>query len=164
MSNTLYDHLLAPHADNQAPFLKRDDHPPISYAQFVASTAQLAHVLSNAGLKPGDRVVAQADKSVQMVMLYAATFQAGGVFLPLNTAYQRDEVAYFVEDAKPKLVICDPAKSDSLADIAQAHGAQILTLDGQGQGIRLTHARQVLDGDLRKACAKRDRTRQARSE
>lgn len=73
MTNHLYDHLIAPHAANQACFLKRDDAPSLSFAEFVERTAQIAHVLVEAGLTPGDRVVVQAHKSVEMVALYAAT-------------------------------------------------------------------------------------------
>ena len=53
MTNTLYDALIAPHADNQATFLTCDDGSEISYAAFVGRVAQLTHVLTNAGVKPG---------------------------------------------------------------------------------------------------------------
>ena len=134
MSNHLYDHLFARHANNDACFLKRDDTPSLSYAQFISLAAQIAHVLRDTGLQPGDRVVVQAPKCVEMVALYAATLQAGGVFLPLNTAYMRDEVAYFVGDAQPKIVVCDPGSAKTLADLAQDAGATLLTLDAAGQG------------------------------
>ena len=134
MANHVYDHLIARHADNDACFLKRYDAPAISYAAFVELVAQIAHVLRDAGLKPGDRVVVQAPKCVEMVALYAATLQAGGVFLPLNTAYKRDEVAYFVEDATPRIVVCDPASVETLTGIADRAGAILLTLSAGGRG------------------------------
>ncbi len=134
MPNHLYDHLFAPHADNAACFIMQDGADDLSYAAFVARAAQIAHVLTDAGLAPGDRVVVQAKKSVEMLLLYAATIQAGGVFLPLNTAYKRDEVAYFITDAEPKVLVCDPASTDMLADLASDVGATLLTLDGNGRG------------------------------
>ena len=134
MSNHLYDHLIARHAENEACFLKRDDAPALSYAAFVRLVAQIAHVLKDTGLAPGDRVVVQAPKSVEMVALYVATLQAGGVFLPLNTAYKRDEVAYFVEDAAPRIVVCDPGSAETLSGIADKADAVLLTLDAAGQG------------------------------
>ncbi len=132
MSNHLYDHLVARHADNDACFLKQDDRADTSFAEFVRRVAQIAHVLVDNGLEPGDRVVVQAPKCAEMVALYAATVQAGGVFLPLNTAYKRDEVAYFVQDAAPRIVVCDPGSVETLKDIAA--GAALLTLDSAGQG------------------------------
>jgi malonyl-CoA/methylmalonyl-CoA synthetase len=134
MSNHLYDHLFARHARNDACFLQRDGVPSLRYADFLGRAAQIAHVLRDAGLDPGARVVVQAPKCVEMIALYAATLQAGGVFLPLNTAYTHEEVAYFVEDAKPKLLVCDPGSTDRLAEVADAVGATRLTLDAAGLG------------------------------
>jgi malonyl-CoA/methylmalonyl-CoA synthetase len=134
MSNHAYDHLIARHAGNDGCFLKRDDAPPVNYAAFVALVAQIAHVLRDTGLEPGDRVVVQAPKCIEMVALYAATLQAGGVFLPLNTAYKRDEVAYFAEDATPRIIVCDPASVSTLSEIAGRVDATLLTLGAEGQG------------------------------
>ncbi|WP_415403411.1 malonate--CoA ligase [Tateyamaria sp. SN3-11] len=132
MANHLYDHLIAPHARNDAPFLVRDGAEDISYAAFVRRSAQMAHRLTDAGLRPGDRIVVQAPKTVEMVMLYAATVQAGGIFLPLNTAYKRDEVSYFVGDATPRLIVCDGTSEAQMAEIA--NGATVLTLNPDGSG------------------------------
>ena len=134
MSNHLYDHLFAPHAGNEACFLKLDDGQDLSFDDFLKRAAQIAHVLTEAGVAPGDRIVVQAQKSVNMVALYAAAMQAGAVFLPLNTAYKRDEVAYFVGDAKPALLVCDPRSVPELQTIADEAGARILTLDAAGDG------------------------------
>ncbi|WP_171102124.1 malonyl-CoA synthase [Ruegeria sp. HKCCD7255] len=134
MSNLLYDALFAPHATNPSCFIIRAGITDLSYAEFVARAAQFAHALQAAGVHPGDRVVVQAHKTVEMVLLYAATLQAGAVFLPLNTAYKRDEVAYFVSDAAPKLLVCDPSSSEALGDIAEQAGARLLTLDADGHG------------------------------
>ena len=134
MSNHLYDHLIARHAKNDACFLQQDDAPSISYAAFVELVAQIAHVLRDSGLKPGDRVVVQAPKCIEMVALYAATLQAGGVFLPLNTAYKRDEVSYFAEDAMPRIIVCDPASLVMLSGIAEQVDATLLTLGAKRQG------------------------------
>ena len=59
----------------------------ISYADLVARTGRVANALTALGLRPGDRVAAQVEKSVEAIVLYLATVRAGGVFLPLNTGY-----------------------------------------------------------------------------
>lgn len=134
MSNHLYDTLIAAHAGTAKTFLKRDGAADLTFDDFLGLTARLAHVLVAHGLTPGDRVVVQAAKSVEMVALYAATVQAGGVFLPLNTAYTRDEVAYFVGDAEPRIVVADAASETALAEIASGLGAKLLTLNADGSG------------------------------
>ncbi|MEM1363925.1 MAG: AMP-binding protein, partial [Pseudomonadota bacterium] len=97
MTNTLYDALIAPHANNPAPFLDLDDGSLWSYADFVARVAQLAHVLRSTGVAVGDRVVVQAPKCADAIALYGAAVQVGAIYLPLNTAYTQSEVRYFVD-------------------------------------------------------------------
>lgn len=127
MTNTLYDALIAPHANNDAVFLTLDDGSQVTYADFVARVAQLAHVLSDAGVKPGDRVVVQAPKLLDTIALYGATLQAGAVYLPLNTAYTKSELTYFIEDAAPSLIVCDAKDEAAVSDSSQ-NKTPVLTL------------------------------------
>lgn len=128
MTNTLYEALFAPHQDNHSTFLECDDGTVQSYADFLKRAAQIAHALVAAGLTPGDRVVVQAPKTRETIALYAATIRAGGVYLPLNNAYTFDEVSYFVGDAKPSVIVCDPKDQEDLSKLASTHDATLLTL------------------------------------
>jgi malonyl-CoA/methylmalonyl-CoA synthetase len=106
----------------------------ISYGDLVARAGQMANVLVERGVKPGDRVAAQTDKSVPGLVLYLATVRAGAVYLPLNTAYTLNELEYFITDAEPSLVVCDPAKAQGIGAIAAKVGAKVETLDANGKG------------------------------
>ncbi|MFL4468726.1 malonyl-CoA synthase [Tateyamaria armeniaca] len=128
MTNTLYDALIAPHADNQAVFLDCDDGTRWSYADFVGRVAQLAHVLRTVGVGVGDRVVVQAPKVADAIALYGAALQAGAIYLPLNTAYTQGEVRYFVDDAAPSLIVCDPASLGEMTELCAGTDIQVLTL------------------------------------
>ena len=77
-----------------------------TYADLDAQSARYANLLVSLGLKPGDRVAAQVEKSEHTVFLYLGCLRAGMVYLPLNTAYQAGEVAHFVADAAPRVVFC----------------------------------------------------------
>ncbi len=119
-----------------APFLRQ--HPTgriISYGAFFANAERVAAALVRAGIKPGDRVAAQTPKTVTMLELYVGTILAGAVFLPLNTAYTAAEVQYFLGDATPALVVCDPDTFAALSPIATACGvANIWTLGADEAG------------------------------
>ncbi|MCC8984401.1 malonate--CoA ligase [Bradyrhizobium acaciae] len=106
----------------------------ISYGDLIARAGQMANVLVERGVKPGDRVAAQTEKSVSALVLYLATVRAGGVYLPLNTAYTLNELEYFITDAEPALVVCDPSKLDGIRAIAAKVGARVETLDATGKG------------------------------
>jgi len=110
------------------------DGKPISYGELIARSARIANVLVDHGVKPGDRVAAQTEKSVTGLVLYLATVRAGAVYLPLNTAYTLNELEYFISDAEPSLVVCDPSKAAGIAKIAAKVGAKVETLGADGKG------------------------------
>ena len=106
----------------------------ISYGDLIARAGQMANVLVARGVKPGDRVAAQTEKSVPALVLYLATVRAGAVYLPLNTAYTLNELDYFISDAEPSLVVCDPSKADGIGAIAAKVKANVETLGPDGKG------------------------------
>jgi len=134
MTNTLYDALIAPHANNNNPFLDCDDGTTLSYSGFVRRVAQLANVLKDAGVAPGDRIVVQAPKLADTIALYGAAVQAGAVYLPLNTAYTQAELSYFLEDASPRVVVCDSKDEAAMSTVSAGLNAIILTLASDGTG------------------------------
>ena len=69
-------------------------------------SAMLANLLGSLNLPAASRVAAHTDKSVEALMLYLAVLRSGHVYLPLNNAYQADEVAYFIGNAEPAVVVC----------------------------------------------------------
>jgi malonyl-CoA/methylmalonyl-CoA synthetase len=116
-------------------FLIKGDGSTLSYGEMLDRTGQIANVLVLSGVEPGDRVAVQVEKTVENLLLYLAVLRAGAVYLPLNTAYTLAELDYFIGDAEPKLVVCDPAKREGLAEIAKKRGvASVETLDAKGQG------------------------------
>ncbi|MDP5085422.1 MAG: AMP-binding protein [Yoonia sp.] len=129
MTNVLYDALIAPHAGNPAPFLVDDHGVTTTYDAFVRRAAQMANVLLDAGVQPGDRVVAQVPKTADAMALYAGSLQAGAVYLPLNNAYTEAELGYFLADATPKLVVCAAATEEMMRRLCQPIAARVMTLD-----------------------------------
>lgn len=134
MMNHLFDALTAFIPDRSKVFLETLDGGKITYADMFARSAQYAGALQKLGVKAGDRVAVQVEKTPDTLMLYLGTIRAGGVFLPLNTAYTPAEIGYFVGDAEPAVFVCDPARADVLAGTAQKAGARLHTLDQNGEG------------------------------
>src|SRR4029078_11163692 len=110
------------------------DGAKISYADLIARAGQMANVLLSRGVKVGDRVAAQTEKSVPALVLYLAAVRAGAVYLPLNTAYTLNELEYFIGDAAPSLVVCDPSKAEGIGAIAAKVKARVETLGPDGKG------------------------------
>lgn len=114
--------------------IETQDGAHISYGELIARAGQMANVLVARGVRSGDRVAVQVEKSVANIVLYLATVRAGAVYLPLNTAYTLNELDYFIGDAEPSLVVCDPAKAEGLAPIAAKVKAKVETLGPDGKG------------------------------
>src|SRR6201746_709510 len=134
MNANLFSRLFAILAEPSRLAIETGDGGRISYGDLVARAGQMANVLAARGVKPGDRVAAQTEKSVAGLVLYLATVRAGAVYLPLNTAYTLNELEYFITDAEPSLVVCDPSKADGIGAIAAKVGAKVETLGADGKG------------------------------
>ncbi|NNL72476.1 MAG: malonyl-CoA synthase [Silicimonas sp.] len=134
MANPLFDRLFGKHQGAATPFLRLQDGSVMSHADFLIRAARLAHVLADAGLRPGDRLAAQVAKSPEALALYAACVQAGVIYLPLNTGYTVDEIAYFIEDSGARLIVCADVSARDLTTVAKRHGARVETLNADGTG------------------------------
>lgn len=134
MTNPLYNTMFAQHRGSKAVFLHLADGDQLTYGDFLNMAAQYAGLLTDVGLKPGERVAVQIAKSPQALAVYAACVQAGLVFLPLNPAYTSDEVAYFVENSGASILLGDAAKREALAPIAHQHKTQFETMNADGTG------------------------------
>ncbi|RVU85618.1 malonyl-CoA synthase [Leucothrix sargassi] len=147
--NFLAQHLRASSIgrDNST-FAETLDGTVTSYGDFFAGAERLAGILVEKGVKPNDRVAVQVDKSVEVLQLYVATVMAGGVFLPLNTAYTATEVSYFLGDATPAVFVCKDDTKSELQAIAEQSGVVALeTLNADGSG-SLTEAASQFSGEF----------------
>ena len=131
--------LLRSHFDDRIgePCLLIPDGPVIHYDRLDAESARIAHALVGAGCTPGDRVAAQIDKCWEGLALYLACLRAGLAYLPLNTGYQKGELAYFFGDAEPRVIVCRPDAAEAVATIRPE--SAVLTL-GSGTGSLLERA------------------------
>ncbi|MEY2781010.1 MAG: hypothetical protein RL307_714 [Pseudomonadota bacterium] len=112
-----------------------------SWRDIDRASAMIANLLQSLKLPAGSRVAVQVEKSVEAVMLYLATLRAGHVFLPLNTAYQSAEVAYFIENAEPAVVVCSPKNFSWVSTLAFKAGTQnVFTLGDDRTGSLLERA------------------------
>ncbi len=103
-----------------------------SYERLHDYAGRLARGMTQLGIRPGDRVVGQVAKSPEALFLYFACLRLGALYVPLNTAYLDDELAFFVDDADPSLIVCEPERQRLFEKIPG--NRRVLTLDAQGNG------------------------------
>lgn len=134
MNDNILHHfkMAASEAQNKAAFIVPMQEA-VTYRDFYERVGRLANLLAHLGLSADDRLVAQVDKSLANVALYLATLQIGAIYVPLNTAYTRAEIEYFLNDAKPAIFVGRPEFISEITPIANELGVnQVASLEGEG--------------------------------
>ena len=126
--------------------VETDDGQFYTWRDLERGSAMLANFLQSLGLPADARIAVQVEKSVEALMLYLATLRAGYVYLPLNTAYQSAEMAYFIGDAEPSVVVCTADNFAWVSKLAfQAGTPWVLTLNDDRTGSLLARASHASD-------------------
>ncbi len=119
----LRDHFLE-RADQ--PCILMPEGPVIPYETLDSTSARIAAALRKAGCEPGDRVAVQVEKCWEALALYLGCLRGGFVYLPLNTAYQKGELAYFFNDSEASVIVGRPESAATLSTLRPQ--ARVLTL------------------------------------
>ncbi|MGQ0710684.1 MAG: malonate--CoA ligase [Rhodoferax sp.] len=128
-------------ADRSLTAIHTDQGQHYSWQDLEDASAMLANLLESLELPAQSRIAVQVEKSVEALLLYLATLRAGHIFLPLNTAYQQGEMAYFLENARPAVLVCTSARFGAWSQLAFQRGTQyVFTLDEQRSGSLLERA------------------------
>ena len=85
MNANLFDRLQRSVLDTRSTAITTLAGETYTYADLIALSGRLANVLVSRGVKPGDRVAVQVEKSVPALVLYLATVRAGA--FPYNAYY-----------------------------------------------------------------------------
>jgi len=101
----------------------------MTYGRLEADTNRVAHDFLERGVAKGDRVIFLLDKCLLSVLAHLAVQKIGGIGVPLNPGFKRDEVAYLLSDTRASLVLCGPAQADLVRNV-DPH-ARILVADPQ---------------------------------
>jgi len=103
-----------------------------SFATLNARADRLAHFLRDRlGVEKGDRVSILAHNSVVYCDLFYAVGKIGAVLAPLNWRLAAREVAYIVDDSRPKALLCGPEFADTLVSLrAQVDLGTCVALEG----------------------------------
>jgi amino acid adenylation domain-containing protein len=124
----------------------------LSYAELADWSDRLAGELISDGVGPGSIVGVSLPRSVELVAALLAVAKSGAAFLPLDPDYPPDRLVYMIDDARPTVVLDDPAVvrvartaecSQILPDIDPAGWAYVLYTSGstgRPKGVAVPHA------------------------
>lgn len=116
-------------------FMETEKGDSYSYQDLLDITGRIGSYLIKLGVKPGDRVAVQAEKSAESFFIYLGVMRMGAVYLPLNTSYTEQEIEYFLSDAEPALFISSEVKkSQNARSITKYVRIDAMTLEQDGSG------------------------------
>ncbi|MGR8966398.1 amino acid adenylation domain-containing protein [Rhizobium leguminosarum] len=93
----------------------------ISYGALNADANRLAHHLIGLGVRPDQPVAICVERSPAMVVGLLAILKAGGAYVPLDPAYPSERLRQLLDDAGPRLLLCDAAGRAALGAEAIAN-------------------------------------------
>jgi malonyl-CoA/methylmalonyl-CoA synthetase len=137
-----------------APAFEFEDGTSVSYCDLLDQVARGAATLKGQGVGPGDRVMAQVEKSIPNIALYLATLKIGAIFNPLNTAYTATEVEYFIGDSEPAVIVASKKAITKIEPAAERAGVRaLLTMeaDGSGSFSELARKQRPYKGTIKRA-------------
>ena len=97
----------------------------LSYGELNAKANQLAHYLSNLGVKAETLVGICVERSIEMVIGLLGILKAGGAYVPLDPKYPAERLSYMLDDAQVSVLLTQ----DSLRLSLPNSPAQVVCLD-----------------------------------
>lgn len=83
----------------------QDGAQALSHAELRGRVLELAGRLRGAGVRTGDIVAVSIPRSAQLSIALLAVIEAGAAYLPLDTGYPAERLAYMLADAAPAAVL-----------------------------------------------------------
>ncbi|MEU8953445.1 amino acid adenylation domain-containing protein [Streptomyces sp. NPDC048518] len=96
-----------------------------SYGELNEQAGKLARYLVSRGIGPGRVVGLSLPRSAEVVVAVLGVLKTGAAFLPLDSAYPVERLAFMVSDASPALLLLH----SSTAHLAEALGTESVLLD-----------------------------------
>jgi len=84
----------------------------LTYAQVDGAASQVANLLVERGIGPGDKVALTCPNLPYFTIVYYGILKAGAVVIPLNVLLKAREIAYHLGDAEAKAYFCFQGTED----------------------------------------------------
>jgi len=105
-----------------------------SYSQAMDQIERAASGLRAAGVGPGDRVLTTARNTDQYLLAWLALMEVGAVQVPVNPKSSRAELAGFVRQATPSLIVTDEDLASLVGDAPRVDIGEIFEAAPDGRG------------------------------
>ena len=89
----------------------------ITYRRLNEESDQLAHFLLSEGIQAETFVGISVDRSIDMIIGILAILKAGGVYIPIDPNYPKEQINYMLMDSRPIVLITQQTLLSKFIDI-----------------------------------------------
>lgn len=97
-----------------------EDDKKISYSELGTMVERFSSFLFSEGIGKGDVVSILLPNSIEFVVSFFALSNLGAISVPVNTAYKKEEVSYYIDHSRTKLLLT----SDQSLSVAEEISAE----------------------------------------
>jgi amino acid adenylation domain-containing protein len=97
----------------------------LTYRELEARSNQLAHYLVRQGAGVGDPVGLCVERSLALPIALLGILKAGASYVPLDTSYPKDRIAYMLRNSNMKLLVAQ----ETVLDLLPTHTADLVCVD-----------------------------------
>ncbi len=113
----------------------------VSLGQVEERTNRLAHVLTDNGVRHGDRVAVMIANGIVFPVAWLAIAKVGAVMVPLNTTYRSEDVTHLIADSGATMaLVTTVAAARLLREAGVARIGLLAPDDGSGSAAALAEA------------------------
>jgi amino acid adenylation domain-containing protein len=84
-----------------------DGNTQLIYQELNTKANQIGRLLHNLGLQPGEFVSIWQERSVNFAIAILAVLKAGGVYVPVDSSYPPERIAYILANSESNFLLCD---------------------------------------------------------
>ncbi|AGM07316.1 AMP-binding protein [Amycolatopsis keratiniphila] len=104
-----------------------------SFAEIDDWTSRLAHRLIEVdGVRPGERVAIMLPNVVHWPVVWLAVLKAGAVAVPVNSSYQRADLAFVLRDSGARVVCTDAERSVLIGEVVAGEDVRVIDVADDG--------------------------------
>jgi 2-aminobenzoate-CoA ligase len=108
--------------------------PTWTYGDLLDRSNQVAHLMHDLGLVPGNRVLLRAPNNPWLVAVWLGVLKAGGVVVLTMPLLRKAELVTMIELTKPDLAVCDHRFMDDLLAARDEQDPDLRVLSYGGDG------------------------------
>lgn len=142
-------HLVADNARRNPDGLAVADHGGVqlSWHQYDEQSNRVARWLLEAGIGPGDRILAIIDERIEYLVLHAAAMKAGFVLVPGSWRLTGAELAQLLDDSRARAVVSVDACNDAMTTALDLCDSSVAIHVNIGESIAGTVDWRIVSGE-----------------